>query len=71
MSIKLDARLERAKNNPAIFEAHKQYLEFKPLEADLLREAEVATNDARLAAQIKPHTFALHRLPVATAKPSP
>jgi lysophospholipase L1-like esterase len=71
MSIKLDARLERAKNNPAIFEAHKQYLEFKPLEADLLREAEVAANNARLAAQIKPHAFALHRLPVATAKPSP
>jgi len=62
MPAKLDARLERAKQNPTIKEAHREYLEFKPREAELHRAVDAAMNAARLAAQPKPHEFTLRRV---------
>lgn len=62
MPAKLDARLERAKQNPTIKEAHREYLEFKPREAELHRAVDAAMNAARLAAQPKPREFTLRRV---------
>lgn len=62
ISAKLDLRLERAKNSPAVKEAHRQYLECKPREGELLREVEDAVQTARKVALPKPHIFTLRRI---------
>ena len=59
MTAKLDARLERAKQNPVIEQAHRQYLEMKPNEDAIQQEAEAAMQAARKAAQPMPHEFTL------------
>jgi lysophospholipase L1-like esterase len=61
MQSKLDARAKRAGNNPSVNEAHSQYLEDKPREADLRAEAAQAGEAARLLAQPKPHRFTIER----------
>jgi len=62
MAAKLDARLDRAKQNPAIKEAHRQYLEMKPREGALQQEAEAAMQAARKVARPMPHEFTLRRV---------